>query len=140
MRPINVIAQKIDDTILDIYRMVVMAFLIMDQADCIKFFKEIFLMTNVSPEIVFRILFLTLNSADINFLEQKLRYRTYTTKEVFLIIKRIELVREKEFATVAFDLEYKIFVVNIFSLTSFDSGVYLFSKPLIASLILKRLL
>ena len=68
VRLIDIEAQKIDGIMLDTFGMVVTAFSVMDKANRIKFFEEIFLIANVSPEIVLRILFLTLSSADVNFL------------------------------------------------------------------------
>lgn len=54
---------------LDIYKMVVIAYLVTDQANQVWFFKKTFLMANVSLKVVFEIPFLILISADINFLE-----------------------------------------------------------------------
>ena len=68
----NVSAQKIDGTIIEIYGMVVAAFSVTDQANKIRFFEEIFLVANVSPDVVLEILFLTLNSMDINFPKKEL--------------------------------------------------------------------
>ena len=54
------------------FGMVVAAFSVTDKANRIKFFKETFLVANVSPEVVFRIPFLTLSSTDIDLLSRKL--------------------------------------------------------------------
>ena len=51
--------------------MVVVAFSMTDQANRVKFFEETFLIANVSPDIILGIPFLTLNSADVNFLKKK---------------------------------------------------------------------
>ena len=48
--------------------MVVAVFLMKDKANQIRFFKETFLIVNVSPEIVFGMPFFTLNRANIDFL------------------------------------------------------------------------
>ena len=72
VRTTNVGAQKIDDTTLEIYGMVVVAFSVTDQADRIRFFEETFLIANVSPDIVFGIPFLTLSGADVDFLKREL--------------------------------------------------------------------
>ena len=42
-----------------------------DQADKRRFFGEIFLMANVNPNVILGIPFLTLNSADDDFLKEK---------------------------------------------------------------------
>ena len=67
IRPIDVGAQKIDGTMLDTHGMVVAAFSVVNKANQVKFFEEIFLVANVSPEVVLRMLFLTLSGADVDF-------------------------------------------------------------------------
>ena len=73
MRATNVGAQKIDGTTLEIYGMVVAAFLVTDQANKVRFFEEIFLVANVSPDVVLGMSFFTLSDADINFPKKKLQ-------------------------------------------------------------------
>ena len=67
VRPIDMEAQKIDGTIFDTFWMVVTTFSVMNKANQVRFFKETFLVANVSPGIVLGILFLTLSGADIDF-------------------------------------------------------------------------
>ena len=64
--------QKINDTTLDIYKMVVAAFLVTDKINKVKFFEEIFLMANICPEVIFKMFFLTLSNADVDFLDWEL--------------------------------------------------------------------
>ncbi len=59
-RKINVGAQKIDGTTLETYGMV-------DKDGKIRFFEESFLLADVSPDIVFVMLFLTMSNADVDF-------------------------------------------------------------------------
>ena len=73
VRTTNVGAQKIDGTTLEIYGMVVAAFLVTDQADRVRFFEEIFLVANISPDVVLGMSFLTLSGADVDFPKRKLR-------------------------------------------------------------------
>ena len=73
IRRTDVRAQKIDGTILDTYGMVVVAFLVKDKANRVRFFEKTFLMANVNPEVILEMLFLTLSSADINFSGRKFR-------------------------------------------------------------------
>ena len=49
--------------------MVVIAFLVTDKTNQVRFFEEIFLVANVSLGVVFKMLFLTLSDAD--FLDQE---------------------------------------------------------------------
>ena len=71
IKPTDVRVQKIGGTTLDTFGIVVIAFLIIDKVNRIKFFKKTFFIANVSPKIVFEMLFLTLNDANVNFLGQK---------------------------------------------------------------------
>ena len=78
--------------------MVVAAFSVVDKANRVKFFKKTFLVADVSPKVVFEMLFFTLNGADVDFLGQELRWKTYTTKKALSTTRRIKLVDKKEFA------------------------------------------
>ena len=95
IRTTDIGAQKIDGTMLDIFGMVVIAFSVMDKANQVRFFEETFLVVNVSPEVVFGMLFLTLSGADIDFLGRELRWGIYTTKKAFSTTRRIELVGKR---------------------------------------------
>ena len=53
--------------------MVVAAFSVVDKANRVKFFEEIFLVANVSLEVVLGMLFITLSGVDVDYLGQKLR-------------------------------------------------------------------
>ena len=146
IRPIDVGVQKIDGTILNIYGMVVAAFLIVDKANHVRFFEKTFLVTNVSPEVVLGMLFLILSGADIDFSGQELRWRIYTTKEILLTIRRVKLVGKKEFVAPALDLEHETYVVHVASLSftllaslrSPPLNVHLFQRPQISGLITKK--
>ncbi len=54
--------------------------------------------------------FFTKNNANINFLTQNLQYRFYTTGDILLTIRIVELIEKKEFAEIAFKSKYKTFV------------------------------
>ena len=69
IRPTDIGAQKIDGTTLETYEMIVTAFLVEDKANQVRFFEETFLVANISPKIVVEMPFLTLSSADIDFLD-----------------------------------------------------------------------
>ena len=61
-------AQKIDGTMLNIFGMVVVAFLVTDKTNPVTFFEKTLLVANVSPKVVFGMLFLTLSGTDVDFL------------------------------------------------------------------------
>ena len=81
---------------LNIYKMVVASFWITNKANWVKFFEKIFMVANISLYIVFDMPFLTLGYANVDFLDQKFRYKIYITYKVFLTIIHIKLIeREK---------------------------------------------
>ena len=53
---------------LNTYEMVVVAFSLINKANQIRFFEQTLLVANVSPEVVFEILFLIISNIDIDFL------------------------------------------------------------------------
>ena len=116
--PTDVRAQKIDGTILDTYGMIVAAFSVEDKANWVRFFEKTFLVANVSPEVVFGILFLTLSGADVDFSGRELRWRTYTIKKAFPTTRRVKLVGKKEFVAIAIDPEHENYIVHVASLSS----------------------
>ena len=85
--------------------------------------------------------FLTLSGADVDFFDQELRWRTYTTQEAVPTTTRIELMGKKEFAAVARDLEHDTYVVHVGSASSIASpnssplDIHPSRRPQIASLI-----
>lgn len=68
----NVTIQKIDDTILNTYKIVVATFAVTDRGNKIKCFEKIFMVTDDGLKKIFEMSFLTLTSRNINFLGQKL--------------------------------------------------------------------
>ena len=67
IRPTKVGAQKINSTTLDTYKIVVTTFSMTNKTNQVKIFKEIFLMVNVSLEVVFVMFFLILSDENIDF-------------------------------------------------------------------------
>ena len=122
----------------DTFGMVVSAFLVTDKANRVRFFKETFLVVNVSPEVVFWMPFLTLSNANVDFLGRELWWKTYTTKKDLPSTKRVELVGKKKFAATALDPEHEIYVVHVASLSStslVSLNIHPSRKPQISSLI-----
>ncbi len=64
---INVRAQKIGGIILETYRIVVSIFSVLDKDGRERFFKESFLLADVSLDIVLGMPFLTISNADVDF-------------------------------------------------------------------------
>ena len=125
--------------------MVVANFSVTDKANWVRFFEKTFLVTNISLKVVFGMLFLTLSSANIDFLDWKFYWRIYTTKKAFLTNRHIELVEKKEFAAVVLDAKYKTFIIYVASLfatslssTLLNTNIYPFCRPQIAGLIAEK--
>ena len=72
IKKINVRAQKIDGTTLETYKMVVSTFSISNKDGKERFFEENFLLADIKPDIVFKMLFLTINNTNIDFQAQNL--------------------------------------------------------------------
>ena len=68
----NVKVQKIDSNTLKTYKMVVSTFFVLDINSRERFFEESFLLTDVKPDIILGILFLTINNAHVDFQAQNL--------------------------------------------------------------------
>ncbi len=64
--------------------MVVSTFSVSDKDSREMFFEESFLLADVKSDIVFEMLFLTMNNADVDFPARDLQWRSYTTEDLFL--------------------------------------------------------
>ncbi len=117
----NVGAQKINGITLKTYGIVVSTFLVLDKDRRERFFEESFLLTNVRPDIVLGMPFLTISNANVNFQTRNLQWRSYTVGEVIPTIRRVELIKKKEFAVAALGQEHEAFVVHVAAL-SIDLG------------------
>ncbi len=117
----NVVAQKINGTILETYRIVVSTFSILDKDDKERFFKESFLLANVKPDIMLGIPFLTMSNADVDFQAWDLQGRSYTIGDILPTTRWLELIGKKEFVATALDQEHEAFVVHVAALSA-DSG------------------
>ena len=148
IRPTDVGAEKADGTMLDTYGIVVTVFSMMNKANQVRFFEKSFLVANISPKIVFGILFFTLSSGDVDFLGWKLRWKTYTTEEALPTTRHVKLVSKKEFTAAALDSEYETYVVHIGSVSSnvlpssslLKLNVHLSCRPQVSSLIAEEAL
>lgn len=58
--------RKIDNIILKTYQIIITTFFVLGKDDKIKFFKEIFLLTNIKLDVVFDILFLIISNINID--------------------------------------------------------------------------
>ena len=114
--------------------MVVIAFLIINKANWVKFFEETFLVANISLDVVFRMSFLTLSDTNVDFLNRELRWKIYTFKKAPLTTRHVELMEKKKFAATTLNPKHETFVVYIVSLSSIPLNIYSFHKPQISNL------
>ena len=87
-----------------------------------------FLLANISIEVVQSMLFLNLNNVDNQFAKKKLAWRTYTFGNTLLTTKHIELMNKKKFARTTLNKKSKTFVLYIAILE--DSLVGIIIHPL----------
>lgn len=99
-------------------------FLLPDSPEKVWFFEETFLLAGTSMEVILGMPFLKLSNADVKFLAGKLTWRTYTIIEALPIAKRVELIDKHEFAKVALDKNFEMFMVYVSTLEAL--GVWLF--------------
>ena len=113
IQKIDIGAEKIDGSSLDMFRIVIASFLILDKQNRIWFFQKTFLLTNTTIEVVPRILFLTFSNANIQFAEKKPTWRFYTTKKALSSTQKIELINKEKLAKAALNENIEVFMVYI---------------------------
>ena len=101
--------------------MVVSTFFMLNKDGRERFFEESFLLADVNLDVVFVMLFLTINNADVDFQAWDLQWRSYNTRNILPNTSRVELIGKKEFATAALDLKHQVFVVHV-AVQSIDLG------------------
>ncbi len=101
--------------------MVVSTFSMLDKDNRERFFVESLLLADAKPDVVLGMLFLTMSNINFDFQAWDLQWKSYTTRDVLLTTRQVELMGKKEFVAAAFDPEYKVFVVYI-AVLSIDSG------------------
>ena len=92
------------------------------------------------------IFFLILSSANVDFLDWKLRWRIYTTQEAFPTIRCVKLIGKKEFIAIVLNPKHETFVVYVMSLSSaislssisLNADIHPSRKPQIDGLIAKK--
>ena len=95
--------------------MVLASFQIGNKLERSRFFQETFLLTNINMEVVLSIAFLILSNADVQFVEKKLTWRSYTATKALPTTKQVELINNKEFAKVALDENFETYVIYMAS-------------------------
>ena len=70
-------------------------------------------MANTPFEVILGMLFLKISNADVSFGEITLTWKTYTTNEVLLTTKWVQIIDKKDFVIAALDANNKTFVMHV---------------------------
>lgn len=125
--PTNVGAQNIDNSTLEMYKIVLANFQVDDKYIRLQFFQETFLVTNISINVILRILFLTLSNTNIAFADWNLIWKSYTSTKTLLTTKQLQIINWKKFVAVALDSTEEVFVVYMTYLGT-EISMYLAQK------------
>lgn len=98
-----------------------------------RFFQKTFLIADTRIDIVLEISFLTLNNANIQFIERDFIWKIYIVANILPTIKKIQIIDRKKFAKTVLDPNKKVFVVNVTTITS-EKAIYLVCQAQIALL------
>ena len=107
----NVKAQKINDSVLKTFEIVITDFQIENKANRPRFFPKIFLVANIKFEIILGMFFLKFNNADMPFDGKILMQKTYTTNKALSTIEQVQIINKKNFVIVALNIDNKMFVI-----------------------------
>lgn len=113
MQKTNVYAQKIDSSLLRIYRMVIVAFFVYNKLEKVWFFEKSFLLANTNIKVILRMPFLLPSNANIDFETRDFTWKKYSAIKVLLITRRVQLIGQQKFVKVAINENLKTFVVYI---------------------------
>ena len=115
-RKIDISAQKINRSHLDIFRMVIVNYSVKYKLGKIRFFQETFLLANISLEVVLQMFFLIFGRTDVRFIEQKFVLRTYTAIETLPTTRRMEIIDKREFTAAVLNADNETLMVYIVDL------------------------
>lgn len=132
-------AQKIDGKKLKTYEMIIPLFQVDNKNGKSYFFKQAFLLVEISIDVAFRTFFFILSKVKVNLNNQELWWRLYTAVEALFTTQQMKFVGKKEFVVPALDLEDLTYVVYIMSLAFSDTiKIYPSRKAQIASFIVDK--
>ena len=109
----NVRAQKIDNSALETFRMVITNFQEENKGGRPRFFQETFLVADTKFELVLEMPFLKISNVDVAFSEKTLTWKSCTTNKALPTTKQVQLVNPKEFFIAVLDVDSETFVVHV---------------------------
>lgn len=139
VRFINFQTQKIDNSTFEIFEIVMASFYFDDKLKKSRFFWETFLLANTYLAVIFGMLFLTFNNADVLFAERKLSWKLYIPAEALPTTNRVQKIDWKKFAAAIINLGKKIFIVYMTYLGA-EISIYLACKAQIVLLVAKKVM
>lgn len=113
---IDIGAQKLNSSIFKTFEMILASFQVEDKLGKACFFQKTFLLTDISIEMVLKMLFITFSNVDIQFAKKKVSWRFYTTVEALSTNKQVELINKKKSVKIALYEESQTFVVHVSTL------------------------
>ncbi len=84
-----------------------------DKDDRKRFFEESFLLSNVKPDVVLGMPFLSMSNTNVDFKARDLQWNTYITRNILPTTRQVELIKKKEIVLVTPDPKYKVFIVYV---------------------------
>ena len=106
-------AQKIDGFYLNTFEIVIADCLVKNKLGRVRFFKETFLLTNISLKMVLEMPFFIFSRTDIRFAKQKFVWRTYKAAKTLPTIRKVEIIDKREFVVAALNANEETFIVHI---------------------------
>lgn len=107
----NVKAQKIDNSILEIFRIIIANFQIEDKVGRPRYFQEIFLIAITKIEMVLEMFFFKFSNVDMSFGNDTFSLRSYIINKALSITKQVWIIDKKDFAIVILDTNNKTFIM-----------------------------
>ena len=88
-------AQKIDNSLLNIYRIFIATFQIIDKLGKARFLQKTFLLANITVKVVLKMHFLIFGNINIQFAKKELTWKSYTAKKALPITQKVEFINKK---------------------------------------------
>lgn len=123
-RLINVNVQKIDSSVLKIYKMVIARFFLQNKLRRAWFFEKTFLLANTSMKMVLGRHFLSISKINIQFDDKSLIQKIYSAIKTLPITYWVKLINKKELARAVLNKNLETFVIHILILEAFGIVIY----------------
>ena len=116
--------QKIDNSALRIYGMLIAGFSNQNKTGKVWYFEETFWLTDISMKIVLKISFLDLKNAYIQFDTKSFTWKSYNIAKVLPIARQVKLINKYKFGKAALYENSETFIVHITALKTLKPIIY----------------